>query len=489
MSKKITAFLPFGGHGYTAQTVNQLAESKFVGKIYLLTQSDDAAKIENAELLKTGSIFGTETIKLINEKTNTDYALFLTEDTLVEFGQFAPERLSYLADNTNAGIVYSDYYEIKGGVRSSHPVIDYQVGSIRDDFAFGPVLFIKKHALADFIKEGNNNYKYAGLYSMRMGISRTHNLLRIPEYLYTIVETDVRKSGEKLFDYVNPKNREVQVEMEKAATEHLKKIGAYLEPKFKEISDPGGEYNYEATVIIPVKNRVKTIADAVNSVLSQKTDFKFNLIVVDNYSDDGTAGILKEFAAKDDRVIHLIPERKDLGIGGCWNEAAHHKNCGKYSVQLDSDDIYIDENTLQKIIDLFRKEKCAMVVGTYKLTDFKLNEIPPGIIDHKEWTPDNGRNNAIRINGLGAPRAFFTPLLRDIKIPNVSYGEDYALGLAFSREYQIGRIYEPLYVCRRWEGNSDAALSVEKQNTNNLYKDRVRSIEILARQKLNKEKV
>ena len=489
MSKKITAFLPFNGHDYTLKTVNQLSESEFVDKVYLLSQGDHEKKIDNAELLKIESLFGSDTIKLINKKTGTDYVLFLTEDALVEFGQFNPERFAYLAESTGAGIIYSDYYEIKDGVRSAHPVIDYQIGSIRDDFAFGPVLFIKKQALADFVNEGNADYKYAGLYSMRMGISRTHDLFRLPEFLYTKVESDVRKSGEKLFDYVNPKNREVQLEMEKAATEHLKKLGAYLEPEFKEISDPGDAYDFEATVIIPVKNRVKTIADAVKSVLSQKTDFKFNLIVVDNYSDDGTTGVLKEFAAKDERVIHLIPERRDLGIGGCWNEAAHHKSCGKFSVQLDSDDIYIDENTLQKIVDLFRKELSMERSKRWRLTDFKLNEIPPGIIDHREWTPDNGRNNAIRINGLGAPRAFFTPLLRKIKIPNVSYGEDYALGLAFSREYQIGRIYEPLYVCRRWEGNSDAALSVEKQNTNNLYKDRVRSIEVLARQKLNKEKV
>ena len=275
--------------------------------------------------------------------------------------------------------------------------------------------------------------------------------------------------------------------MEEAVTEHLENIGGYLEPKFDEVKFDEENFEVEASVIIPVKNRAKTVGDAIESVLKQITKFKFNLIVVDNYSDDGTSEIIKGFADKDDRVVRLVPARKDLGIGGCWNEAVHSKYCGKFSVQLDSDDIYADENTIQTVVDAFYEQKCGMVVGTYKMTNFKLEEIPPGIIDHKEWTPDNGRNNALRINGLGAPRAFYTPLLRKIKIPNTSYGEDYAVGLAISRNYQIGRIYHPIYMCRRWEGNSDAALDVAKMNAHNTYKDRIRTIELTARINKNKK--
>lgn len=290
-----------------------------------------------------------------------------------------------------------------------------------------------------------------------------------------------------MFDYVDPKNRQVQIEMENVVTEHLKNAGAFLPPKFKQISFNEHSFKYKATVIIPVKNRIKTIEDAVNSVLEQKSNFAFNVIVIDNHSDDGTSGVLEFIAGIDSRLIHLIPERTDLGIGGCWNEGVHHAECGMFAVQLDSDDIYKDENTLQKIIDTFYSEKCAMVVGSYQLVNFKLEEIPPGIIDHKEWTPENGRNNALRINGFGAPRAFYTPLLREIKIPNVSYGEDYAVGLAISRNYRIGRIYENIYLCRRWEDNTDAALNIEKLNRYNFYKDKIRTFELKARQRMNLE--
>ena len=389
---------------------------------------------------------------------------------------------------TTSGMVYSDYYEIKNQQRTSHPVIDYQIGSIRDDFNFGPMLLIRKSSITTVLEENQSEYNYAAFYDLRLNISQNLSVTHVPEYLYSIVELDERKSGEKIFDYVNPRNREVQVEMEKAASSHLKNIGAYLEPKFKTIKEKEEEFPFEASVIIPVRNRVKTIKDAVESALKQKPNFAFNIIVVDNHSNDGTTEILKSLSEKNKNVIHLIPQREDLGIGGCWNEAVHSAHCGKYSCQLDSDDVYQDENTLKKIIDVFKKEKCAMVVGSYTLTDFKMKTIPPGLIDHKEWTPENGRNNALRINGLGAPRSFYTPVLRKIKIPNVSYGEDYAVGLAVSRYYQIGRIYESLYFCRRWEDNSDAALSIEKQNFNNFYKDKIRSFEILARQRLNAKK-
>ncbi len=485
MLKKVTAYLPYGGNEHTLDTVNQLKETGLVEKIFLLSQFDQVKELTDCEIIEVDILTGSKTIDFIIKNTLTDFALFLTQDTLINLGQYAPERFIDAANMTGAGLVYSDYYEIKNGERSVHPVIDYQQGSIRDDFNFGPLLFFSKEALQKAQANNKSGYNFAGLYNLRLSISRHHPLVRIPEYLYTSVETDSRKSGEKLFDYVNPDNRRVQIEMEEAATEHLKKIGAYLKPEFTNIDPSEEKFEFEASVIIPVKNRVKTIADAVESVLAQNTNFPFNLIVVDNHSTDGTTEVLNELEKKDNRLIHIIPERQDLGIGGCWNEAAHNEKCGRFAVQLDSDDIYFDENTLRKIVDVFINEKCAMVVGAYKLTDFKLNEIPPGIIAHKEWTPDNGRNNALRINGLGAPRAFYTPILRQVKIPNVSYGEDYALGLAISRRYHIGRIYDPVYICRRWEGNSDAALSIEKQNNYNLYKDRIRTFEINARQKLN----
>ena len=488
MGKKITAFLPYSGNNYTLETVNELFGTGYVDKVYLLSQLNADDKFDDIEILKVNNLFGSKTIKLITKNTSTNFALFLTQDTKINFGQFSLERFIDVAETTGAGIIYSDYHEVKNKKRNVHPVIDYQLGSIRDDFNFGPLLFFSKELLQKAQTNNKTVYNFAGLYNLRLNISRYHPLIRIPECLYTKVESDLRKSDEKLFDYVNPRNREVQIEMEAAATEYLKKIGAYLEPKFEQIDLDECNFENEASVIIPVKNRVETISDAVESVLRQKVNFPFNLIVVDNHSTDGTTKILKEYADKDKRVIHIIPKRFDLEIGGCWNEAVHHKNCGRFGIQLDSDDIYFNDNTVQKIVDLFKKEKCAMVIGTYKLTDFNLKELPPGIINHQEWTPDNGRNNALRINGLGAPRAFFIPLLRKIKIPNVSYGEDYAIGLAVSRRYQIGRIYDVLYLCRRWEKNTDAALSIEKQNANNLYKDRLRTFEILARQKYNSAK-
>jgi glycosyltransferase involved in cell wall biosynthesis len=319
-----------------------------------------------------------------------------------------------------------------------------------------------------------------------MAISRQRPITRVGEYLYGKVELDVRRSDQKQFDYVDPKNRAVQIEMEAAATDHLRQIGAWLKPRFKTPNLDGVAFQTEASVIIPVKNRVQTVGDAVSSVLKQQTAFPFNLIVVDNHSTDGTTDLLRSFAQKDNRMVHLIPERQDLLIGGCWNEAIMHPACGRFAVQLDSDDIYSDETTLQKIVDAFHREKCAAVIGSYRMTNFKLEEIPPGVIDHREWTPDNGRNNALRIQGLGAPRAYYAPIIRGIRFPNVSYGEDYAAVLAVSRDYQIARIYEPIYLCRRWEGNSDAGIDVVKQNTFNLYKDKLRTFEIMARQRMNK---
>jgi hypothetical protein len=486
MSHSVTVFLPFSGSEFTQQTIDDFSNSNLVKKIFLLSQTEVPFKFPNAEVLRVDYLFGSSTIKLMRSKASTKYILFLTQDTLIKLGQFSLDRFVSIAESTSSGITYSDYFDIKNNMASSHPVIDYQFGSVRDDFSFGPILFFDKTAFSDASKGIDDDLKFAGLYALRLAISRHHAVTRVPEVLYSSIETDERKSGEKLFDYVNPKNRDVQVEMEKAVTEHLKKINVHLKPQFKKINLNAGRFENEASVIIPVKNRAKTIGDAIKSVLKQKTNFPLNLIVIDNHSTDGTSSILHEYAAQDKRLVHIVPNRTDLGIGGCWNEGLYHQSCGRFSVQLDSDDIYKNENTLQRIVDVFRKEKCAVVIGSYQITDFNLNEIPPGLIDHKEWTPQNGRNNALRINGLGAPRAYYTPLLRKVKIPNVSYGEDYAVVLAMSRDYQIGRIYESIYVCRRWEGNSDAALSIEKQNANNTYKDRVRTFEMLARQRKNK---
>ena len=492
MEKRITVFIPYNGLPNTEKTINEFIGSELIGKIFLLSSSTDLHEIKGTEKIKIENYHSSKTINLIAENLDTDFSLILLEDVLIHPGQFTPERFLSVAENTNAGLCYSDFYELKNGVRTNHPVIDYQLGSLRDDFDFGPLLFIKTEALKKAVNQEKTDYKYAGFYDLRLKISQSYPVIRIPEYLYAVNKTDSGSSSDKHFAYVDPKNRQVQIEMEQAVTHHLKQIGAYLKPEFKQINfwEPSlgdkEKFNAEASVIIPVKNRAKTIGDAINSVLKQQTKFKFNIIIVDNYSNDGTTELIKSFTEKDKRVIHVIPERKDLGIGGCWNEAVHNNNCGKFSVQLDSDDIYKDEHTLQTIINKFYEEKVPMVIASYVLTNFNLEEIPPGIIDHREWTPGNGRNNALRINGLGAPRAFYTPLIRKIKVPNTSYGEDYAVGLAISRDYQIGRIYEPVYFCRRWEDNTDAQLDITKLNANNLYKDRLRTIEILARQNKNK---
>ena len=417
------------------------------------------------------------------------YILLYTGTHRLEMGMFAEERMISVAEDTGADMVYADHYRIVSDsqgneIRKKHPLIDCQKGALRNDFDFGTVLFFRTESFRKAVVAMETDYEYAALYDLRLRMDR---IVHINEFLYTDVETDTRKSGEKQFDYVDPRNRAVQIEMEKVCTEHLKRIGAYLKPVFKEPEDDNASYPVKATVVIPVFNRIRTVRDAVESALSQKCDFPFNVIVVDNHSSDGTTALLAEIASKDGRLIHVVPERNDLGIGGCWNMAVHHEYCGEYAVQLDSDDVYSGPDTLQKIVDAFREQKCAMVVGTYQMTDFQMNPIPPGIIDHREWTEDNGRNNALRINGLGAPRAFWTPLLRTLNLPNTSYGEDYALGLRISREYRIGRIYDVLYCCRRWEGNSDAALEIEKVNANNLYKDRIRTWELEARIRMNDE--
>lgn len=401
----------------------------------------------------------------------------------------ALERMCDYLSAPQCSMVYADHYKTIKGERTPHPVIDYQLGSVRDDFDFGSLLMFRTDYLKRAINEieAEKEYQHSALYALRLALSIYGELTHIREFLYTETEIDLRKSGEKQFDYVDPRNRQVQIEREEVFTRHLKKIGAYLKPGMMTVDLKEGEFSHEASIIIPVRNRARTINDAIRSVLEQETSFPFNLIIIDNHSTDGTSEIIEQYK-NDNRVIHLIPERTDLGIGGCWNLGINHPQCGRFAIQLDSDDLYSSPHTVQTIVDKFYKEQCAMVIGSYRMTDFTLQTLPPGVIDHKEWTDENGHNNALRINGLGAPRAFFTPLLRKIRVPNTSYGEDYALGLAFSRQYRIGRIYDVLYLCRRWEGNSDAALSIEKINQNNNYKDSLRTLEIKLRQAMNKKR-
>ncbi len=483
MRKTIDCFITNCGKEETRQTIAQLKKSVAVGSVYVFSAAP--SYFEGAETIISESPFSVESIKIIALKTKADYAFLALRNTNIGIGQFGMERLLSLAESSLAGMMYCDYQVIKEGKRQNHPLIDYQQGSLRDDFNFGPAQLFRKQVLKTFSAEIQVNWKHAGIYSLRLLASRLGDIVHIPECLFSMEETDTRASGEKQFDYVNANVREKQIEMEQACTDHLKKIGAFLNPDFKEVEFTH-DFPFEATVVIPVYNRVKTIQTAVDSVLAQQTNFPFNLIVVDNHSIDGTKELLESY--NDKRLIHHIPERLDLGIGGCWNEAVFHAECGQFAVQLDSDDLYLDESTLQKVVDKFHEEKCAMVIGSYQMCNFNLEEIPPGLIDHKEWTPDNGPNNALRINGLGAPRAFYTPILRKVRIPNTSYGEDYAVGLAISRNWKIGRIYEAIYRCRRWEGNSDAALNIAKENAHNAYKDSLRTFELKARIRMNSQK-
>lgn len=430
-------------------------------------------------ILSGVSLRSTQTLRSIAEAISHKYVLIYTKDLPLEMGLFALDRLIAIAEDTKADMLYADHYEVVDGQRKKHPVIDCQKGALRDDFDFGSVLVFRSTSFRKAVRAMEEDYEWGALYDLRL---RMKKIVHVNEYLYTEIETDTRKSGEKQFDYVDPKNRAVQIEMEQICTAHLKRIGAYLEPKFKNVEFVG-DFPVTASVVIPVYNRVRTVKDAVESALAQQCEFPFNVIVVDNHSTDGTTELLEEIAAKDERLVHIVPAKYDLGIGGCWNLAVHSEKCGEFAVQLDSDDVYSGPDTLTKIVNAFREQNCAMVVGTYQMTNFDMQPIPPGVIDHREWTEENGRNNALRINGLGAPRAFWTPLLRQINLPNTSYGEDYALGLRISREYRIGRIYDVLYCCRRWEGNSDAALDIEKVNANNLYKDRIRTWELEARLK------
>ncbi len=506
---KITCFLPFADENEGQKTIEELRNDDNVACVHL---------IDNP--------FMTKMLRQMAETAETPYILLYTKHFDLQLGYHALTRLVTVAEDTGASMLYADHrIQLPSGEVQMRPLIDYQLGSVRDDFDFGSVLFLRTVDVQEyFAQERLREYQFAGLYDLRLFLSRKMLPVHVSEPLYTEVEIDTRLSGQKQFDYVDPRNRARQIEMERACTRHLKAIGALLAPdEFDEIKFDEDDFSVEATVVIPVRNRVRTIEDAIRSVLKQKTTFPFNLIVVDNHSDDGTSEVIEKTrptplplpcregsshlssreidansqthstpslqgrAGGGSSLIHLIPSRDDLGIGGCWNLAVHHPQCGRFVVQLDSDDLYSGPDTLQRIVDAFHEQRAAMVIGSYRMTDFQLNTLPPGLIDHREWTPQNGRNNALRINGLGAPRAFYTPVLRKIQIPNTSYGEDYALGLMIGRRYRIGRIFDELYLCRRWEGNSDAALSIEKVNKNNFYKDQLRTSEILARQALNRK--
>ena len=495
MILKTDCFLPCSDMEAVMPTLRQMRECRAVKHINLLVSEDFAMNNvapDGCTMIVVDNMQSSVAINSIADNLNCEYALIYTKHSPLTLGLYSLRRMIRVAAETNSVMVYSDHYSVENGKTVNHPVIDYQPGSLRDDFDFGSVLLIKSKLIREYAAANSNaEYKYAGLYDLRLFLSRNGQIFHINEYLYTEEEEDTRTSGEKQFDYVNPRNRDVQIEMESAVTNHLKQIGAFIDTSYYETPDFNEQtFDCEASVIIPVRNREKTICDAVDSALSQKTKFRFNVIVVDNHSTDGTTTLLSDYVKKNEsgkpQLIHIIPQRTDLGIGGCWNVAVNDRSCGRFAVQLDSDDLYSSTSTLQTIVDEFHKQQAAMIIGSYRMCDFELNTLPPGLINHAEWTEENGCNNALRINGLGAPRAFFTPLLRQLQFPNTSYGEDYSMALAFCRRYKIGRIFSELYLCRRWGGNSDAALSIEKVNANNLYKDRIRTIELSARELMTK---
>lgn len=473
---KVNCFIANQEKEYTQALINQLQSNDSVNEIYVLAK--EACQYDHADCVVVENLTSSQTLRMVASYVTTEFCLFILDEQRISLGQYAVDRLLQVAELTASVMTYADYLEVKDGVSMPHPTTEYQLGSVRDDFNFGPLQLYHVAAIMEYLEDMEET-QYAAFYGLRLQASRLGKVFRLPELLSTKHETDLRQSGEKQSDYVNPMQRERQLELEEVCTNHLMYMSAKLAPEEFQPVAFEGEFPVEATVVIPVRNRIRTIKEAVDSVLSQECDFRFNLIVVDNHSTDGTKELLDSYA--DERLIVVTPEATDLGIGGCWNVAAHHAQAGRFLIQLDSDDLYYDNTTIQQVVDKFYEECCAMVIGSYQMCNFKLEEIPPGIIDHAEWTNENGPNNALRINGLGAPRAFFTPVFRSIRLPNTSYGEDYAIGLAMSRNYQIGRIYNPIYRCRRWEDNSDASLDINKQNAHNYYKDTIRTIELISR--------
>ena len=508
---RLTIAIPHTEDKQYETSARQLIAHPLVERILCLSVSTPPSPPDGMKVINVDAFYSGLAIDSLIEAWRTDYLLLILPGGRVELGARALERIVQVADDAGAAFVYSDFRERRGDEVSDHSLIDYQLGAIRDNFDFGSVVLLSREGVVKALRDHgavSPDVRWGGLYDLRLKLSTNSMIFRIPEPLYTRVADDLRASGEKIFDYVDPRKRDYQVEMEKIATEHLERVGARLEPRFATLTESREVFPVKASVIIPVRNRVKTVADAVRSALSQKTDFPFNVIVVDNHSTDGTTDILRKLVA-DNRIaaaseiaadqsqarvkgngqlIHIVPTRTDYGIGGCWNEAIYSPHCGRYAVQLDSDDVYSSEKTLARIIAEFDSGNYAMVIGSYTIVDFELNELPPGLIDHREWTRDNGRNNALRINGLGAPRAFDVTILRQIGLPNTSYGEDYAVALRVSREYEIGRIYDSLYFARRWSDNSDSAAPLATMNRYDTYKDRLRTIEILARRQSNARK-
>ncbi len=481
----IDCFIPYFNDETTLETINVLRNERCVGEIVLLvSESKEIPQHLGYKTIVTNNLQSSRTMRFISLMAQNDYIMYCPNTLPFSFGQTGIERLHQVASITQAGIIYSDYYEEVDGIKKPHPTLDYQLGSLRDSFDFGSVILLNRRSFLMEVNSIKESYTTAGWYRIRLGMSSKRPIFHLNEFLYTTKG----KISESQFSYVDPNNREEQMEKEMACTRHLKETGGFLEPNFKPIDFSYHVFNLEASVIIPVKNRVRTIGDAIESALKQETKFEYNVIVVDNHSTDGTSAVIDQYAQKDPRVIHIIPERTDLQIGGCWNLAVDHPQCGRFSVQLDSDDVYQTEETLQTIVNTFYKMQCAMVIGSYTVTDFNFNPIEPGLVDHREWTTQNGRNNALRINGLGAPRAFYTPLIRRIHMPDTSYGEDYAIELTISHEYQIGRIFNSIYLCRRWEGNTDANLDVYQQNENDRYKDKLRTLALLRRHKQNRRR-
>lgn len=487
---KLTIALPYADREQTEKLSSSLAAHPLVKQTLWLCQSD-VAPPAGIEAIKVDTFFSGAALNRLLAAWRSDYLLLVLPGNEIELGARALERFVQAAEDSGAGLLYSDFRERNGDEITDHPLIDYQLGSLRDNFDFGSVLMLTHWAAELALAcDGalDDASRWGGLYELRLKLAVGAEIFRIAEPLYTRTIVDRRASGEKIFDYVDPRQRDYQIEMEKLATAHLQRLNAYLEPRFAAVPDSGEQFPVTASVIIPVRNRAQTIADAVKSALAQQTEFAFNVIVVDNHSTDGTTELLGQLAAENDKLLHLLPTRTDLGIGGCWNEAIYSAHCGRYAVQLDSDDLYANQGTLARVVAEFEHGRYAMVIGAYTIVDFDLNELPPGLIDHREWTRDNGRNNALRINGLGAPRAFDVTVLRQIGLPNVSYGEDYAVALRISREYEIGRIYDSLYFARRWAGNSDSHLPLVTANRYDHYKDRLRTLEILGRQQFNEQK-
>jgi glycosyl transferase family 2 len=488
----LTAAVVYDGEEEARPLVDALAASSAVSNVLFINRERIDLKLNKWEQRKASFVqsdfFSGSAIGHILEAVKTDYLLLIPPGERVELGARALDRMLTVADESGTSLVYSDFRDSVKGEATDHPLIDYQEGSIRDGFDFGPLMMIRKAAADSALqKHGavDPKLRWGGLYDLRLKLSTGH-LLRIPEPLYERAPADQRTTGERQFDYVDPRKRDYQREMEDVATQHLRRVGAYLPASFKAVGPSTERFPVRASVVIPVRNRERTIAEAVASALSQKTSFDFNVIVVDNHSTDKTTDILDTLAKQHSRLVHLRPQRTDLGIGGCWNEALYSSHCGEFAIQLDSDDLYSSEDTLAKIVDKLEEGPYAMVIGAYTIVDFQLNPIPPGLIDHREWTRNNGRNNALRINGLGAPRAFNVPVLRKFGFPNTSYGEDYCVALRISREYEIGRIYESVYFARRWEGNSDAALPLATANRYDFYKDYLRTVEIAARKRMPK---